>query len=286
MRRECVVLALVLVLLIVGAPLGCASSAGTGDFLDLMKKVPVDSSSFAYWAVGQSDADQELWDIYEFFRDSPEAQEIRDIGLSLSTVSEFAKASGFGTLGNGSVAILSGDLARDDVERLLKAEGYSKGAYEEIGIWTPSDSQGFSPVAVFDNLLMLGDEASLKLCIDVVIEKDKESLYKANNVRLVGDKLPDGVLTYIRTADPASDESYVDLVAYGRSYRKADSGVLDMTAIYQFQDSYAAGQAIDSVNGYLANGALNDLQLERGGSFVRATAKTYISDFVASYVFK
>jgi len=273
-----------LVLLCAGTMCGCGGG-GIGACKDSMKMVPVDSTKFSYWNIGIMETDEDLWDVYYIFKESTEAGQIMDIGLARSSVSNAGKASGFSGLVNSTVRILNGDFDTRDVERGLDKKNYTKTTYQEIGIWSPPGGQGFKPVAVEKGTLLLGDKESLEASIDVTTENDKGSFYDNHNIKLVTDKLPDGVLIYVGTAASAGEESYEDLVAYGKSYRQVDELQLELTAIYMFQDAHSAGSAKDAVKDYLGTKDFTDIKVEREDSFIRVKAKIYISDFVATLVF-
>jgi len=91
------------------------------------------------------------------------------------------------------------------------------------------------------------------------------------------------VIVTINQAD--SEENYADLVSYGKSYDKKDEGRLKLTAIYVFQDSYAAGEARDAIRGYLEAKKFADIKVEREGSLIRAKALIDITDFAQALAF-
>jgi len=276
-----VIIAVVLLLALLSASAGCARS-GKG-LVDIMKKVPVDSTSFNYWAVERFD-DEELWDIYEKFRESLEAIQLKDIGVVLSSVKHAAKASGF----DGSLTVLSGDFAIENIEKGLEDKGYQKTTHQETGIWTPQDEQGYKSVALQKGTILIGDMENLKICIDTMVKEEEYSLYEDPDIKLVTDKLVtgkllEGIVVNINKAD--SEEKYADLIAYGKSYEKEDESRLKLTAIYMFQDGYAAGQAQDGIKGYLGTKELAEIKVEREGNFIRATGLIYITDFVEALAF-
>jgi hypothetical protein len=285
MRRKIAVL-VAFALVLQGIASSCALLGGSSNVaVDLMKRVPGDSASFSYWAVDKIDSDEELWEVYAVFRESLEADQVKDTGLALSIVEHASKASWFNGLVNGSAKLLKGKFGTGDMERRLEREGYTKGTSQEIRIWTPPGELGYQPVALQDEALMIGDSESLTACIDTRLKDEESSLYENPNVRLVVDRLPTGVLLYVDKASSASEERYDDLVVYGRSYRKGGSGKLELTAIYLFQDSYTAGQALNAIKDHLATKKFQDIKGERQENFIRATGEIYVTDFVESLVF-
>jgi len=264
---------------------GCGGG-GMGDCEENMKMVPVDSIAYSYWNIGIMESDEELWDMYYIFKESAQAEQITDMGLPRSAIDDASKALlGFGSLVNATVRVMKGDFKAQDVERYLEKEGYQKSTYQEIGIWTPPAGKGYEPMAVKDNTLLMGQEAALQAAIDVMIKSEKKSLYDNQNIKLVVDRLPAGILVYLGTAASAGEESYEDLVAYGKSLRMADEDRLHLTAVYMFQDAFTAGNAEGSIKDYLGTQNFTDIKAERQDNFIKVTAKVYISDFVSTLVF-
>jgi len=276
-----VIMAVVLLLALLSASAGCTCfGGGSKPLADIMKKVPLDSTSFDYWAIEKLAGDEDLWGIYVKFRDeSLAAGQLKDImEVRLSSVKHAAKASGF----DGSVGVFVGDFTVEIVAERLEDKGYQETTYQETGIWTPQDDQGYESVALREGTILIGDVEDLKACIDTIV-KEEYSLYDDPDVRLIADKLPEGVIININKAD--SEENYADLITYGKSYGKEGEDSLKLTAIYMFQDTYAAGQARDEINSYLETHKFNDIKVEREEHFIRATALIYITDFVQTLAF-
>jgi hypothetical protein len=275
-----VIIAVVLLLALLNASAGCAWFRGSKPLVDIMKKVPLDSTSFNYWAIEKLAEDEDLWDIYVKFRDeSLEADQLKDImEVRLSSVKHGAKVSGF----DGSVGVFVGDFAIKIIAQRLEDKGYQKTTYQETEIWTPQDDPGYESVALREGTILIGDVEDLKACIDTIV-KEEYSLYDDPDIRLVADKLPEGVIINISRAD--SEEDYADLLTYGKSYGKKDEGRLKLTAIYMFLDSYAAGEARDEIEGYLETKNFTDIKVEREGSFIRATALIDITYFGQTLAF-
>ena len=289
MKLKILITALLLLTLI-GANTGCICSRGGGNFVELMKKVPVDSTSIDYWATGRVADDEDLLNnIYTVFKDSSEANQLKEIGVLLVNIKQSVKASGF-YQGQGVVTVFSGSFNIKDVERSMEAEDYNTTPWHEVGIWTPNeDGQGYTSVALLNDTILMASEENLKPCIDTLVKEDEESLYEDSNVKAVVDKLPDGVVINVSRANSeGSEENYEDLIAYGKSYSKESSGEtvkLKLTAIYMFQDNLTAGQAVDEIEEYLGSKSFTEIKAEREGNFVRATALIYISDFAQSLTF-
>jgi hypothetical protein len=275
-----VITAVVLLLALLSASAGCVCFGGSSKPLaDIMKKVPLDSTSFDYWAIEKLAGDEDLWDIYVKFRDeSLEASQLKDMEVRLYTIKHAAKASGFG----GSVGVFVGDFAVNIIAERLEGEGYQETTYQETEMWTPQDGQGYESVALRGDTILTGDIEDLKACIDTIV-KEKYSLYDDPDIRLIAEKLPEGVIVSVRKAN--SEEDYADLITYGKSYSKKDGESLKLTAIYMFQDTYAAGEAQGEINSYLETQKFTDIKVERDGSFIQATALISIADFAQALAF-
>ena len=281
--------AALLVTLVLALPVaGACGLLGVGGkvFVDLMKKVPGDSSSFSYWAIDKIDGDQDLWDLYDVFGDSPEAEQIKSTGLVLSIVEHVATASGFSSVANQSARLLKGEFNLDDMEDRLDRQGYQKTTtYQETGIWTPPADLPYQPLALKSDMVIVGDESSLKACIDTGLKDQDLSLYENPNIKLVAERLPDGILVYLEKATTGSKEQYPEIVAYGKSYRKGSPGMLELTAVYMFQSSSKAGAALGDIASYLETQGFSDVKTERQENFARATGRIYVTDFVEGLTF-
>jgi len=225
-----VIIAVVLLLALLNASAGCAWF-GSKPLIDVMEKVPLDSTSFEYWAIEKLADDEDLWDVYVKFRESLEASQLRDVEVRLSSVKQAGKASGF----DGPVRVFSGGFAIKIIETRLEDKDYQETAYQETGVWTPQDGQGYESLALQEGIILIGDVEDLKACIDTIVQEQEYSLYEDPDIKLVIDELPEGVMVNINKAD--SEEDYADLITYGKSYGKEDENRVKLTAIYMFQDS-------------------------------------------------
>jgi len=279
-----IVVILSLALLCTSSICGCGGG-GLGDCKDNMKMMPTDSTAYSYWDIGIMDSEADLKDLYYIFKESSEANQIMGIGIARSSVNNASLASGFGTLGNSTARILTVSFEVENMEEALERNGYTKDPYQEVMIWIPPAGQGYKAIATWKDTLLFGNKGDLQACIDVIVEKERISFYDDHNVKLVTDKLPNGVLVYVGTAASAGEEEYADLVSWGKSYRQADELQLELTAIYMFQDNYSAREATDAINKYLGSKPFRDTKIEQQENFVQARAKIYISDFVKSLVF-
>jgi len=270
------------VLLAMTSLLGCLFSSKP--YVDLMQKVPIDASSFSYWAIDRMAEDEALWDIYRKFMDSPEAKQITDLGLARSSVLHSATAH-YGSLTNTSIRIVKGNLSAGDVERRLGEHDYSKELFSKVGVWTPADHETMRLLTVQDGMIFMASGSYLHSCILVMNENDALSYYDDQNVKAVADRLPHGVLVRITKAGLDPQENYRDLVAYGKSYRKVDDEKLELTAIYMFQDNPSAGLAGDLVTDYLEAKDFSDIKLKHDGSFIRVNALIDISAFAKTVSF-
>ncbi len=275
------VLLLALLMVLVGG--ACATETKT--YLSLMSTVPKSTTHFVFWAIGDLNADQGLWDIYNKFKESDQAKQVKQFVPVLSVVEQSAKAVSYDNFtAQGSVAVLRGDLDANELKGELETFGYSQTLYKEIGIWTPADNQTSHSVALQSNIVFMGDALDLKACIDVVTKGKSQSLDEDSNIQFVAAKLPNGLIVEIDKADSSHGEQYTDLVAYGKSYTKANKDMLKLTAVYMFGDGPSAGSAQSLIENYLA-AKFTNYKAQRSGNFVVATAEISISEFVQSLEF-
>lgn len=259
----------------------CGCSNDGKDFTDMMAKVPGGSVDFGYWAVAQLSVDEDLADIYAGFRNSPQAQQLMDVGVALFVVEQTARATG----PDGVVTVVEGDLNRKDIERQLTESGYRETRYRETGIWTSEDGDLLDSLALQKGTIFMGSNDDLRSCIDITAQEQAYSLYDHQYVRWLVDKLPQGLVVNVHKAGSAYVEGYVDLIASGESYKKERSDRLKITAIYMFQDSDAAGNAISEVEHRLKTTGFTEVKSKQEVNFIHVTALIYITDFVDTLAF-
>jgi hypothetical protein len=262
----------------------CASTAcfgGGNPSINMMKKVPVSSTSFDYWAIERLGDDNDLrGTIFPKFVYSSEAAQLKEV-IVLANIKYAGKALGV----DGSVRVFRGDFNIKDIEVRLSV-GYQQEWWKEVRIWTPKDKPEYKSLAVREDTIFLGEVKNLKACIDTILEKEQYSFYEDPYIKLVADKLPDGVIINISKAD--SEENYPELITYGKSYSKEiEEGLvkLKLTAIYMFQQPMAADDAQVKIRDYLASKGFTKLETKQEKNFVRATALITVNAFVRSLVF-
>ena len=265
--------------------LGTACSKETKAFVVLMDIAPEQTGHFDYWAIADLNEDEDLWEIYDRFKDSSDAQQLRQLVQVLAIVQDSARILGSDNAAilQAPVKVLRAKFDTDYVEGQLQTQGYSRSLHRNVGIWIAGDGQPYTPVALLSGTILIGNVSELKACIDVE-KKKAESLYDDPYILVLAKRLPKGVVVEVDRATPSSAESYTDLVAYGKSFTKVKKDLLKVTAVYVFGDGPAAGAALQPIKEHLALG-FRDVKIARDGNLVVATARISISDFAQGLEF-
>jgi hypothetical protein len=264
---------------------GTACSKETKDIAILMDIVPEQSGQVTYWAIADLNEDEDLWEIWDRFKDSSDAQQLGELVQVLAIVRDLARILGSDNAAmlEAPVTVLRAKFDTKYVEGQLQTLGYSRSVHRDVGIWIAGDGQPYRPVALLSGTILIGNASDLKACIDTVKNK-AESLNDDPYIRVLAKRLPKGIVVKVHRATPSSTESYTDLVAYGKSYTKVKKDLLKVTAVYVFGDGPAAGTALQLIKEHLAV-SFQDVKIERDGNFVIATARISISDFAQSLQF-
>ena len=265
--------------------IGAACSKKTNALAVLMDIAPEQTSHFAYWAIADLNEDEDLWDIYDRFKDSSDAQQLGELVQVLAIVEDSARILGSDNAATlqAPVTVLRADFDANYVEGQLETLGYSRSKYRDVGIWVAGDGQPYRPVALLSGTILIGNATELKACIDAVKNK-AESLYDNPHIQVLAKRLPKGIVVEAYRATASSAESYPDLVAYGKSYNKAKKDLLKVTAVYVFRDGPAAGTALQPIKEHLSV-IFQDVKIDRDENLVIATAKISISSFAQSLEF-
>ena len=247
----------------------------------MMGMVPWESNHFAYWAVDKVGTDPDLRDIYAIFKESPQAQQLMNVGMALFPLEHCARASGF----DGEITILEGDLNSEDMERRLAENGYGSSDHRKTVIWTPPDESEQDSIALKGEIILMGSDESLRSCIDTMSVGQKSSLYDDQYIRWLAARLPEGQMVSVYKDSFTSRQEYADLITFGESYKKENQDRLRLTAVYMFQDSDAADRAKGQVEDYLGNQEFANIKLNTSDNYISITALIYFTDFVENIAF-
>ena len=268
--------------LAVGAGTACSKKAKS--FSILMDSAPEGTDSFTYWAVEELNDDEDLREIYSRFRESSDAEQLRELVQVLAIVKDSARISSSDNTGvlKEPVTVLRADLDRQWVEDRLNALGYSRSEYGDADIWIAGEGQVYRPVALLSGTILIGNVSDLKVCINTRKHND-QSLRDDPHIEVLTSRLPKGLVVHIERA-AASSVSYVDLVAYGKSYSKIKKTLMKMTAVYVFSDGPSAEDALQQIKDNLKV-AVQEVKASRDGNLVVATAQISITNFAQSLEF-
>lgn len=283
-----IVIAAVVVLVVGSAVVGSGSACSKEPkpFVSLLRVVPEQCTHLTYWATGDLNADEDLWNIYSRFKDGADARQLKECIQVLASVEESARivSSDNAATIKAPVTVLRGSFDTKHIKGQFEMLGYSQTVYRDVGIWTAEENQtACKSLSLQSGTILMGDVLDLKACIDVAKRK-AQSLQDDPNIRLVANRLPTGVIMEIDKANASSTEKYADLVAYGKSYTKAKKDMLKVTAVYMFGDGPAAGAALQQIKDYLLAG-FKEVKVERQDNLVIAIGEIPVGGFAQTVTF-
>jgi len=277
-----IILSVLILLTMLNTGIGCScSGGGRGDFIELMKMVPKDSTSFTFWnveALGESEDTYPIWEDWQGKIDDW----LNDIGeVETYEVKVFSQAL---IPDMGVVTIITGDFIVDEIEVYLEENGYTSNPYKEISVFTKME--GDTEVAIsFYKGIIIGNKEIVEKCIDVIKGEDgNPSLYNETSIKEIADRLPGGVMTCITK----NEELYKNLLGIGMSLQKNNEATLKVKAFYKFKVAGAAKDedTISDIKNDLAAMDLPaikcvcfDTNADSNGEFIEAQAMMYINDF-------
>ena len=283
-RAVTVILLVATLVTAIGAGFGCAKD--TRAFPQLMDTLPISVGDFTYWDTRALNGDTNLWDIFGAFGQSADARQIEDLLMVLSKVERCARAVSYdnATL-SGPTAVFRGDIDMTYLRRQMGERGYSRSANKDAEVWLPAENSTYTKaVGIRDSTLYLGSGSDIIACINVAARGDVLSLWEDPNLKVVADKLPDGFIVNIHQANAAHGESYTGLVAYGKSYSKANRDTLNVKAVYLFGHDPAARAAQPGIEDY-SRLIFDDVSVKSEGNLVVVTARLPITRLANSLEF-
>ncbi|MBN2098559.1 MAG: hypothetical protein JW753_03070 [Dehalococcoidia bacterium] len=270
-------------LAVTGASTAC--SKGPKAFVALMDIAPEQSDCFAYWAIADLSEDEDLWEIYDRFKESSDAEQLRELVQALAIVKDSARVFSMdnATTSQAPVTAVRAKYNTSYVEDQLETQAYSRSEHRDVGIWIAGDGQPYRPIALLSGTILIGNATDLKACIDAAKNK-AESFYDDPYIQVLAKRLPNGIVVEACKATASSGSTYTDLVAYGKSYKKLNGDMLKVTAVYVFGDAPAAGTALQPIKENLSVG-FQDVKIDRDDNLVIATAKIPISSLAQTLEF-
>lgn len=244
--------ALVMLLLLVVASVGCGNSpggtsdgdgngdgSGSGSISSIMKKVPKDALAFDFTDIAAVRAEGDLDELYSAFQDDIES-ECDLLGISPNDVDRM----GVRMDATGSMEILEGRFDLDGVRNELKDNDYDNNEYDGIETWeSDSADQEMEAVALMSGscIIFASSIDGATDCIDV-IKGEEVSLADDEDFSAVVGRLPAGLVEHVYATT-----GYEGCEAFGVSVTKKDLNSRRLTVVFLFVDENAAYDTKDDI---------------------------------------
>ena len=281
-----IVVILLAAMLIAAVPAGFGCARDNRAFPQLMDSLPRGVGDFTYCDIQAVNSDTDLWDIFDSFEASAGARQVEDLLQVIADVHMYARAVSYdnATLA-GPAAVFRGDLDMAYLRLEMENRGYTRSANKSAEVWLPQDNSTYTnAVGIRDSALYLGDSSDVIACISAASSSSALSLWDDPNLKAVADKLPNGVVVNVHRATAGHGESYTGLVAYGKSYSKANRDALNVKAVYLFGHDPAARAAQVAIEDH-SRSLFDDVTVKTENNLVVVTAKVPITRFAASLEF-
>ncbi|MFC2017978.1 hypothetical protein ACFLTQ_01575 [Chloroflexota bacterium] len=238
-----ILIAAALLFTIVNTNIGSSCStgeAGGGNFIELLKWAPRDSTSFTFWDI-EALGDGDGFHIWQDWQDKEE-EWLEDMGgIETYEVRYFSQAL---VPDLGVLTIVTGDFILEEIEQNLKSDEYNPQPYKNVTLLVKTVDDKEIAVASYKGIIT-GDKELVKKCIDVIKgEENSPSLYEDASIKKIADKLPGGVMTGImRDMDEQNEggkEFYPYLVGLGMSVEEKNEETFKVKAAYKFEVGGAA----------------------------------------------
>lgn len=231
--------------------------------VDLISKIPEDSSYFSFIDVSAMRTDDDMDDLYDEWEDN--YNYLEHYGIDRDDVNRLAISS--------DATLCEGEFDLEEIREELEDLDYDDDEYREVEIWESAD--GHKWIALTEDLIIIGSEDDVKDCL-WVIKDGEDSMYDDSDINDVLNKLPDGIYMSCDT-----EEAFEDLEASGLSYRKLDDDTIGVSAVFKFDDEDAADDAINEIEDYAENyyEDIRHVDVWQDGLFVIAEGEIDMDDF-------
>ena len=227
---------------------GCAWWKGEKPSLDMMKIMPLETTSLVYWDIQALRDSKDL----AVFYDDPKSEEdwvgkeggqLSNFGIDCPSVRYFAIGGEEGT-----TKVFKGDFNRQAIRDALFDLDYSRQSYPGgiAEMWI-GPSEEYKAIGLVKDVVIIGDEVSVDDFI-AVFRNEKSSLHDDKHAREVVKRLPNGiavVVTKVKESPP-----YHLLLAWGVSYERKEEGILKIRVVYRFDGKGAAENALLNIGDY------------------------------------
>ncbi len=283
-RTAAAILIVAMLVAVIAAGFGCARDNRA--FPQLMDSLPRTVGDFTYCDIKSVNSDTDLWDIFDAFEASADARQVEDLIQVIADVHVYARAVSYDNAAlAGPATVFRGDLDMAYLRLQMENRGYTRSANKSAEVWLPQENSTYTDaVGIRDSALYLGDSTDVIACISAAASGDALSLWDDPNLKTVADKLPNGIVVSVHRAAAGHGESYTGLVAYGKSYGKANRDALNVKAVYLFGHDPAARAAQLAIEDH-SRSLFDDVTIKTEGNLVVVTARVPITRFAASLEF-
>ena len=272
MKGKAVIGIAVLILTLLSTAMGCASTKG-GGAVDMMKKIPIGSDSFAFIDIDAIRTDNDLEDIYIGIADSF-GMFPGSVGINFDELDRLTNDE----IGN---VLLEGDFYLDKIRGTFTELEYNRDEYSGVEVW---GIEGGLIALVSNKLIIFSFEDTVKDYIKVINGVDA-SLYDDEDFRDVIERLPRGIAMVctegIFPVFPTSHDKYDGLKVAGFSVMKKDEYSVAYTMVSKFENSNDASDAMDEIQFNLESDELynwRNITVKQDAEFVIVTTELDIED--------
>ena len=249
---------------------GCAQMLG-GSLTEATMILPDDVTSLWYINPQVLDADNELEDIYDDFRNKIDEDGMEDaMGIYMSDLRTFV----FAESNDAQWVILGGEINFDDIRFALEDQNLEEDEYRGIEIW-----YGNFVVAFIGNMVILSDDLdSIKTSIRLSKGKGN-SMYDDEDIGAVVERLPSGFISHLTKGNMAGSQA--SGITINKLY--TGKGSLEIRGWYKFEKDSKAEANIDNLEEQIEY-EFDAISIDcyQHKNYIESIAEVDVSDFVES----
>lgn len=243
---------------------GCDGGGGSFNSLTgLAKMAPQDSNTIYFIDVKKFRSDSDFRELYEEMKESFEYEITAGSDADIMDFDDIHYI-GLVEVDYEEIILINGDFDLGAIREQLNDEDYDKDDYMGVEIWYGDGGA----VAISDSTLILGDEDSVEVSIETMVEPETSAYEKNEDMRSIIREISSGLFSLVFIGP-----FYPGTGGVGMSFSKASSDRMRFSGCFRFDDSEDAEDALSDIESDIESEDFYRVEVRQSGNLVKFSAE-------------